>query len=143
MDKLRDNALSLLARREHSRLELKRKLQSGIDAHDLAQLLHALATEGLQSDDRFAENFVRSRRENGYGPLRIDQELKERGINNALIQKYLSLDVEDWQPLLQQAWQKKYHSSVPKNQKERARQVRFLLSRGFPQQWVMKFLSAL
>lgn len=141
MDKLRHKALGYLARREHSRCELKRKLQGAGTSSELEALLLALTAEGLQSDGRFVESFIHSKVQSGHGPARITQELRQHGIDNSLIDQYLVENAIDWQQHLQQVWQKKYHNSIPDTQKELARQVRFLLSRGFSQSMVLKFLS--
>jgi len=76
----RKKAMDLLARREHARGELERKLAAaGFDADIAADVLQRLADEGLQSDRRFVESFVQSRINQGKGPLRIHADLGQRG----------------------------------------------------------------
>ena len=78
--------MGLLARREHSARELSHKLKSrDYDEVSIQAVIESLIDEGLQSDDRFAEQFTRSRVEKGYGPIRIRQELRERGIADSPI----------------------------------------------------------
>src|SRR5690606_2652334 len=81
----RETAIGLLARREHSRRELKRKLGAKGHPSDLIdQVLEQLAREGLQSDQRFAEAYLHSRIQKGYGPVRLLHELAERGVDAGL-----------------------------------------------------------
>jgi regulatory protein len=90
-------ALGLLARREHSSLELAYKLSArGFDADLVASLLHRLSAEGLLSDARFAESFVRARRDKGYGPVRIRGELRERGVDSETIEACLDQSDVAW-----------------------------------------------
>src|SRR5579885_2595342 len=73
--------MELLARREHSRRELAAKLKRHHpDAALIERVLSGLEAERAQSDDRFVSEYVRQRSEKGYGPLRIQQELRQRGI---------------------------------------------------------------
>lgn len=140
---LRKKALDLLARREHSVVELQRKISAywqkknpdDVVADVLAEVLEKLQTEGLVSDERFTEAFVRYRKNNGYGPLRIQAELRERGVSDKIQASYLdnSLDFGDAQWLEQaaQARCKRFGDALPKDYKEWARQARFLQYRGF------------
>lgn len=131
---LRNIALGLLARREHSRKELHQKLArksspEDTASHTINSVLDSLTEQGLLSDDRFTEAYVNMRARKGYGPTRIAMELADKGIDADLAQHYLTAR-EDWQELLVQAWRKKYRSP-PSEYKEKARQMRFLQSRGF------------
>lgn len=82
--------------------------------------------EGLQSDARFAEVFVRGRVGKGYGVNRIRQELRQRGIEDEA-----ELKAMDWQGLIARAYAKKYGETLPESLPERAARERFLLQRGF------------
>jgi len=94
---LRQRALGLLARREHSRAELQRKLTGPeTDAAELGALIEHLATAGQQSDTRYAEAFVRSRIERGHGPVRIRQELRQRGVASDTAATALDEAEVDW-----------------------------------------------
>lgn len=141
MKSLRNKALDYLSRREHSQQELRLKLASHEEVSELEPLLAQLVQENLQSDARFTESYVRSRVSSGYGPLRIEQELSQRGIDKSLIEQNLSDDQGYWQQGLQAAWQKKYHARQPSDKKEYARQLRFLLQRGFPNRMVLELLE--
>lgn len=82
----RSDAIGLLARREYSRQELAERLAAkGHAAEAIAECLEALAEQGLQSDERFAEGFLRSRILRGQGPLRIRLDLERRGLDREAI----------------------------------------------------------
>jgi len=132
-DSIRARALRLLARREHSARELAAKLAArGHGEGEIAEVIGELAREGLQSDARFAEAYVFQRVGRGYGPLKIREELRERGIDAELIDACLREAETDWQALLAEVRRKRFGPKVPDDFAEQARQARFLQSRGFP-----------
>ena len=132
---LRLAAMNLLARREHSRLELAQKLRRRFGEGGLLdEVLDALAMEGLQSDARFAESFLRQRVERGYGPLRVRQEMRERGLDEGAINQAERTLSPDWDALAEQVYQRKYASSPVGDNREKARRALFLQSRGFHHQ---------
>lgn len=124
--------MELLARREHSRLELEQKLllRYPDSAAEIETVLHELREENLQSDQRFTEAYVAMRRRKGYGPLRLRQELREKGIDPLLVADELANPDHDWCAQAAQVLWKKF-SSPATGHKERARQMRFLQYRGF------------
>jgi regulatory protein len=137
----RERAIGLLARREHSRLELRHKLLArGCDEGELESLLEALSSEGLQSDERFAEAYVYSRSQRGFGPLRIQSELRERGIEDSLIHGFLDMHSVAWLEQARQQWQKRFGERATEY-KERARQARFLQGRGYSPQMIRQVLD--
>ena len=80
---LRQAVIDLLSRRDYSRLELQRKLQpKAADADDLTAVLDDMAERRWQSDERFTDAFLHSRSDR-YGPLRLTQELQQKGIADA------------------------------------------------------------
>ncbi len=82
---MRKRALDLLARREHAVAELTRKLiEKGFDEIFVHEALSALVDDGLLSDARYAESYVRSRMGKGFGPVRIREELRQRGVASAV-----------------------------------------------------------
>ena len=124
--------MDLLARREHSRLELERKLQAkGHAPVDIERVLHELSTEGLLSDERFTEAFISSRRQRGSGPIRIAMELQQRGVSEELIQCHLDEQDSQWLSVANKVREKRFGHRPPGDFKERARQMRFLQYRGF------------
>ena len=79
-----ESAVRSLGQREHARRELERKLiRKGHPPELVARVLDYLVDHDLQSDHRFAEGFVRSRVQKGYGPVKIRQELASRGVEEA------------------------------------------------------------
>jgi regulatory protein len=127
--------MDLLARREHSQLELRRKLQRRFDKHELDQALSVLADENLQSDERFAQSYTRERMLRGYGPLRIESELRQRGVLRHTIDRAIAIVPEaeglSWREMAEQALQRKFGDEPPVDLKEKARRLRFLSYRGF------------
>jgi regulatory protein len=137
----RERAIGLLARREHSLLELRHKLRSrDCDESDIDELLGQLEQEGLQSDERFAEAYVYSRRQRGFGPMRIQAELRERGVSDQLIGQFVQFGERHWLEEARQQWQKRFGTKA-EDYKERARQARFLQGRGFSSDMIRQVLN--
>ena len=87
---VRRAAMDLLARREHGRVELSRKLQrKGAPAELIESALDRLADEGLLNEGRYLDAYVASRARAGYGPLRIREELAQRGLLKAQVEEAL------------------------------------------------------
>jgi len=125
-------ALDLLARREHSRLELERKLASrGFHAPVVAGALDRLEAAGALSTERFGASFVRSRIARGQGPLRIRLELEQRGVASHSAAELLEQAEVDWNEAAREVRRKRFGQAAPRDFKERARQARFLEQRGF------------
>lgn len=113
-------------RREHSKLELFKKLQlKGYDDDVINSSISKLVEQNYQSDDRFAEDFIQMRFNQGKGPVKIALELKIRGINT------FDLSTFDWFQLAKEIRQKKFGDVSSLDYKETAKQKRFLQSRGF------------
>ena len=128
----RKQALDLLARREHGRLELRRKLLARSHAEGVAdEVLGRLEREGLLDESRFAEQFVRSRTGRGQGPAKIRAQLLQRGVGESLIDTALAEAECDWVALASAARRKRFGAASPGAYRERVRQARFLKSRGF------------
>ncbi|MEL7447896.1 MAG: regulatory protein RecX [Pseudomonadota bacterium] len=132
LDDVRRVAMGLLARREHSTLELRRKLERRRFPDGLIEeALAGLATDNLLSDERFAEEYVRSYAGRGQGPLKIRNGLAARGIEPQRADRLLYSSGHDWQALAEDARRRRFGSVIPPEYKERARQARFLQQRGF------------
>ncbi|MGH8119366.1 MAG: regulatory protein RecX [Gammaproteobacteria bacterium] len=129
---MRKRALGFLAGREHSALELSRKLKlKGYEAQYVQPVVAELARAGLQSDDRFTESYVHNRLEKGFGPLRIAMELRERGVRDELIDLYLDRSAQEWLERAGKVRQKRFGRNLPATFRDQARQSRFLQQRGF------------
>jgi regulatory protein len=132
LKEIRRAAMNLLARREHSEIELNRKLRrKGFAEENIQQVIHQLTQENLLSNNRFIENYIHFRRSKGFGPLRIQAELIERGIHAELINHYLKITDNTWFAEVRSVWQKRFKNQLPQDFKTRAAHMRFLYSRGF------------
>lgn len=134
---IRQTALNLLANREHSAAELTKKLRlKGFEASAIQQIITTLEQEGLLSNARFVENFIRYRRNKGYGPLYIQAQLIERGICQELIEQQLDIADNAWFAEIFRVWQKRFKNKMPDDYKSRAQQMRFLQYRGFTREQI-------
>jgi len=132
MTKAFDSALRLLTRREHGAIELCNKLEKkGFSSSDAIDALEACQRLGLQSDKRFVENYIRSRIRQGYGPLKISQELKAKRIDSDLIQAELYQERDNWLTHALLVWQKKSKDKEDLSFAEMRKLQTFLLYRGF------------
>lgn len=136
--------MDLLARREHSRDELQRKLTTRGFGEDLvAAVIDDLAAENLQNDARFTEAYVTERSGKGYGPLRIKQVLRSRGIDDHLIDEYLDPNDPEWTRLAEEVSSKRFGSIELGDRQAYAKAVRFLQQRGFSGEQVRRALRGL
>jgi regulatory protein len=136
---LRQKALRALARREYSRAELARKLGGGGGSTaEIEVLLDEFESSGWLSDERFAGGAARQR-EGRYSQRYIVEDLKARGVAGDTAREAVSaLEQDDYATALA-LWRQRF-GKAPANQKEKARQVRFLQSRGFALQIVFRVL---
>lgn len=130
--KIRASAQSMLAKREHSKHELLRKLtQKGFETVLTEQVVQELQQENLQSDARFCEMLIRSRVNKGYGRKKITMEFSEHQIASELVQKALAESDIDWFSLCQQVFERKFKGGLGRDWKARQKQMRYLMNRGF------------
>ena len=138
---VRRAAMDLLARREHSRRELSDKLQRRYPFPDiLCEQLDRLEQEGLLSDERFVESFVNYRTHSGKGPLRIKNELQQKGVSQALIEAYVDVSDRLWSEQAALVLSKKFGDSKASTPAEKAQRARFLQYRGFTSEQVFRLL---
>ena len=129
---IRIKAMDLLARREHSVKELLRKLCERYEETELiADVVRQLSEDNLVSDSRFAEMYIRSRIGRQFGPIKIKNDLRERGVPEDKIRFALNKANQDWLQLIQELSEKKYGKTLPSEAKETAKRMRFFQSRGF------------
>ena len=134
--------MRFLARREHSRDELRRKLFPRlVEGDDLEGVLDELASRGWLSDARFAEQAARAKARR-FGPLKLAHYLKERGVGEEAIAAGLRAAGSDGRASLEAIWRSRF-KAPPADDRERARQVRFLQGRGFALQDILKHLKSL
>jgi regulatory protein len=146
---LKGRALGYLSRREYSRAELSRKLTPFLEETDspdsadspdkLETLLDSLESEGWLSDSRFAESLVH-RRASRLGASRIVGELKRHAVGQTLIEEASAQLRETELARAQAVWRKKF-GQLPETPAERAKQARFLASRGFSGATIGKILK--
>ena len=137
---LRERALRLLARRDHSRAELARKLAAYGTSEEIDSLAKQLEQSGLLSDARFAESFVAARGAR-LGSLKLRHELKNRGIAGDLVDAYVEDDPQSELERAREIWLRKF-GHAPADAREYAKQARFLASRGFAGSVVHRLLKA-
>ena len=130
----RNSAMRLLARREHSRAELRGKLVGrGFENDSVEELLQGLEDQDLLSDERFAMSLIASRAETGYGPNRIGLELRNRGVSEELAREALAKAEVDWGQQVTDQAVRKFGSDPAQTFPEWARRARYLERRGFGQ----------
>lgn len=127
-----ETAIRMLARREHSAYELRQKLtQRDFGADEIDVVLARLADRNLQSDERFAEAYIHQRKQKGYGPLRIANELKQKGVDAPVYNPLLYAEEHDWYAVLERQLRKKFGDTPCEDYADKARRIRFLQYRGF------------
>lgn len=131
-----------LARREHSRAELRRKLLRHLapdsDADEVERVLDQLAAQGMLSDERFVRSRVRVRAPR-YGLVRIKQELQQHGLAPELVREATqSLAGTEFERAWE-VWQRKFGVAA-QGPEQRAKQARFLAARGFNSEVVLQVL---
>lgn len=137
---LRERALRLLARREHARSELARKLMPYAESADaLEALLDDLTDRRLLSDERYVEMRMNARGAR-FGNARLAYELRQQGVSEELVDAALSTTTDEL-TRARQVWQRKFGASnKAPDASERARQLRFLMSRGFSGETIRRVL---
>ena len=122
--------MNILARREHTNKEIYEKLKNRVeDLNLLREEITKLMDEGLIDNKRFAEQYIYSRSTKGFGPLRIEQELNKRGVDQKISQELLNS--KDWSNFAKLALQKKKGSNILVDGKHILKIKRFLNYRGF------------
>jgi regulatory protein len=147
---LKVRAVALLARREYSRSELRAKLAgdrsganaapcgSGDDLTEIDAVLEELAVRGYLSDARFAQQFVRHK-SGAYSKRAIGESLKARGVvGPAAAEALAGVEIDDDRAMIA-LWRRRF-GTPPSNDKEKARQIRFLQCRGFALSAIIKLL---
>jgi regulatory protein len=125
-------AVRLLARREHSTEELRRKLLTkGYPPDTIEPVIQKLAGKRLVSDERFTSSFVHHHAKRGQGPVRIRAELRQQGIADSQVEEALRRAEVDWVQLAREVRRRRFGTAAPRSLGERAKQARFLQYRGF------------
>jgi regulatory protein len=128
---VRAAAVALLARRDFTRYELERRLESQrYSAEEISGLVGELIESRALDDVRFAQNYVSYHASRGQGPVRIRGELQALGVEGRLIEAALA-GGQDWLALAREQCRRRFGPEAPANRREQVRQARFLQSRGF------------
>ncbi|RDL42641.1 RecX family transcriptional regulator [Marinomonas piezotolerans] len=127
-----NSALWILGAREHSEKELRDKLaRKGFSETEIHDAIVRLLEYNYLSDERFASSFARSRASKPLGKQRILNELRMKGINDDAAKKAVDELDADWFELALQLKQKKFGIAVTNDYKEKSKQTRYLVYRGF------------
>ena len=140
--RLLDRAVRILAVRDHSEQELRRKLSAPVMSKNGPEEIDATAEDydrviawcyepRYLDDDRFASRFLASRGRKGYGPARIRQELSQKGIARQVVDQAMRECDIDWVSLAREQAQRKYGEPLPSAFTEKVKVQRFLLYRGY------------
>jgi regulatory protein len=133
--------MRFLARREHTRVELARKLAARAqEGDDVEGLLDDLARKGWLSDARFAEQAARAKARR-FGPIKLAHYLRSRGLGEEAIAAGLQRAGADGVSSLEAVWRTRF-GTPPANEREKMRQVRFLQGRGFAVDEIFRFLKS-
>lgn len=137
---LRERALRLLARREHSRAELGRKLAGHAEsAEALDAVLDDLVARRLLSDARYVEARLNVRAAR-FGNARLAQELRTQGVDDELVRSALADCEEEW-VRARQVWRRRFGDRpASEDAAGRAKEMRFLMSRGFSGETIRRVL---
>jgi regulatory protein len=134
-------ACDLLALRDHSTLELRRKLvRRGFDDAAVDATIGQLIARGLLDDRRFASDYAEQRSRKGFGPLRIRAELRERGIGDDAVADAVCDDDDLLRERMNAVAMGKF-GGRPEDRRSMARQARFLEQRGFPASLIWRYID--
>jgi regulatory protein len=139
---LKAQAVRLLARREYARDDLEQRLiAKGAPRDEVAAVLDELSSQGLLSNERFAHALV-AQKSGSYSRRSIRGELKRRGVSGEVIDGAIGDTPIDEDAAMLALWQRRF-GTPPVNDREKARQIRFLQSRGFELSAIFKMLKTL
>lgn len=138
---LRERALAMLARREHTRAEMMRKLAPHSESPEqIEQLLAALVARGWLCEARFAESRADTLARK-FGSRKIEHDLRSRGVSAEVVEQTVGRALAQELENCRAAWQRKF-GVLPQSAAERGRQMRFLAGRGFSAEAVRQVLKA-
>jgi len=126
-----NSAVYSLAMREHSRLEIRKKLakKDFSDGVDIEKLLNELEEKNYLNEERFIESYIRYRSSRGQGNLKISNELRQRGISSSAISIFMQQSEVDWLQLAKAEYEKKFGLNSSVDYREKSKRMRFLSSR--------------
>lgn len=120
----------LLARRDHCERELRQKLkQKEYSSQEINQAIEKAQQQNWQSDEQFCQHFIRYRSKQGYGPNRLKQELRLKGVSEAIIIQELENSEVDWFELAESIFEKK--RPIDWDLKAKQKIWRYMINHGF------------
>ena len=139
---VRQAALKYLSRREYCAREMVDKLVFKGAPRELAHsAVDRLCEQGMICEQRFAREFLRARVRKGYGPVRIEYELTQRGVAEHLASKCVGESSTDWREVLKRIVERKYHNRPATSFNEWAKRANFLKNRGFTAEQISESLG--
>lgn len=145
LKRLKNRALYYLAKREYGFVELINKIKSfatdelNLNLDSCYQIVEELKTKGLQSDYRFCESFVNSKKRK-FGLQKISYELKQKEIDDFLIEEFVDTLRDEEYESARLVWKKKY-TSLPSDLNEKNKQIKFMQNRGFSFDTIKKIIK--
>ena len=129
---IKNAALGLLARREHSVKELMTKLVARCADEDmLDNVIFGLQESGYVSDQRFVESFLRQRIFQGFGPKKIQFDMRDKGISSDMLDLAMQEQDVDWFAQALDVYRRKFRSEESYDAKGYAKRMRYMMQRGF------------
>lgn len=142
ISEIRAKAVNFLSRREYCRQEMIQKLTSrGADSELAATVVEQLSDSGLISEERFARDLIRVRIRQGYGPVKIENDLKQRGVEGCLATSCLKDSDTNWNDQLKRVVERKYKRQSVESFADWAKRASFLRNRGFTAEQIERTLG--
>jgi len=139
----KEAAIQLLSRRDHGEYEMYQKLSlKGYEDNVIQEAINFCLDNNYLDDLRYAKSQVRQHVYKGHGERRIRQELNQKRVSESVIEKAMEEEPQDWFELAKSAAEKKFKGIKAKDQKEYAKQVRFLQYRGYSFEQISYALSS-
>lgn len=137
-------ALDLLARREHSKLELANKLINRYgDSADINLVIEELISKQYLSEERYVNSILNHRSNMGYGPYWIKAYLNKNGVDDALVVEALHNSKINWLDVANKIRQKKFGAVLPNGYTKLAKEKNFLQTRGFSHEQINSIYIAM
>ena len=128
----KEAAIQLLSRRDHGQYELYQKLAlKGYEEADIEAAINFCLDHNYLDDLRYAKSQIRQHVYKGHGERRIRQELAQKRVEESVVDEAMMEEPQDWFELARMAAEKKFKGIKAKDQKEYAKQVRFMQYRGY------------
>lgn len=139
----KEAAVGYLSRRDHAEKELRLKLKNrGYSGVDIDEAVAFCQDYNWLDDARFAALMLRNGIAKGWGLMRIRQEMKMKGVHDAIVSQLLEQDEFDWFEHAREVAQRKFGGSPMDTPKEQARRFRFMQYRGFDFEQIKYALNA-